>query len=307
MGNPIDSSQFVRLLDDRLREVAEMKYQDLPTMIPMLFRVMNSDSAWEEFYEVGNVPDIPEFNGQLSYLGIAPGYHTKIEHKEYAAALQHERKLIDDKRYMVLDRRAEGLMMSAHRVREKLAADNFNNAFSTAFTFMEREENVALCSNSHTTKSGTSTSSGFDNLATTALSKSQVSTIRLAMRLFRNDISERINIGDDLALVVPDALVDTAMEIVGSPKGLYTAEHTTNVSYQRYDVIPYLRLDDTDTNNWFMVWKSQMMKDNLFIDRIMAEVKTEKDFETYMLKTAVYMRCSRGFTDWRWIYGSQVS
>jgi hypothetical protein len=79
------------------------------------------------------------------------------------------------------------------------------------------------------------------------------------------------------------------------------------MSHMRYEVIPYLRLDDTDTNNWFMVWKSQMMRDNLFINRIAPEVKTEKDFETYMIKTAIYMRCSRGWLDWRWIYGSQVS
>lgn len=305
--NPLDSSQYVRLLDEQLREVAEAKYKDLPSMIPMLFRVINSDSAWEEFYQVGHTPDIPEFNGQLSYLGIAPGFHTRISHKEYAAGVQSERKLIDDKKYAVLDSRAEGLMTAAQRTREKQAARVFNYAFSNSFDYMTSEENVALCSNSHKTKSGTSTSSGFDNLATTALSKSQVSTVRLAMRLFRNDISERIDVGDDLCLIVPDALADTAYEIVGTPKGLETAEHTKNMSYGRYDVIPYMRLDDFDTNNWFMVWKSQMKQDLIWMNRIMPEVKTTVDYETYMLKTAIYFRNSWGWIDWRFIYGSQVS
>lgn len=307
MGSPLDSSQFVRLLDNRLREVSENKYNDLPSMIETLFRIIDSESAWEEFYQIGSLPDIPEFNGKLSYLGIAPGYHTKIEHKEYAAGIQTERKLIDDKKYSVLDARAEALMGSAHRTREKQAARPFNYAFSTAFDYMNSEEGVALCSNSHTTKSGTSTSSGFDNLATTALSKTQVSTIRLAMRLFRNDISERIDVGDDLALIVPDALADTAMEITQTPKGLYTAEHTKNMSAGRYEVIPYIRLDDYDTSNWFMVWKSQMKKDLLWMNRIMPELKNTVDYETYMMKHAIYFRNSWGWIDWRWIYGNQVA
>jgi hypothetical protein len=119
MGSPLDSAQFVRLLDKRLRDVSESKYTDLPSMIPTLFNMLPTDSAWEEFYSVGSTPDIPEFNGKLSYLGIAPGFTTRIEHKEYAAGIQTERKLIDDKKYSVLDARAAGLMEAAHRTRKE--------------------------------------------------------------------------------------------------------------------------------------------------------------------------------------------
>lgn len=307
MGNPLDSSAFVRLLDKRLREVGENEYNDLASMIPKLARMLDSDSAWEEFYDVGAVPDIPEFNGKLDYLPIYPGFLTKIVHKEFAAGIQSERKLIDDKKYDVLDERAAGLMASAHRVREKKMARNFTLAFSTAFDFMTSEEGVALCSSSHTTKSGTSTTDGFDNAGTSALTKTNLAVARLAMRLFRNDISERIGVGDDLALIVPDNLADTAMEITQTPAGYGTGHLDKNMDYRRFEVIPYLRLDDTDVNNWFLVWKSQMKKDLIWIDRIAAELKTTVDFETYMLKNAVYLRLSTGFKGWRWCYGNQVS
>ena len=307
MGSPLDSAQFVRLLDMRLRDVAEAKYKDLPSMIPMFFNQISSDSAWEEFYSVGSVPDIPEFNGKLSYLGIAPGFHTKIEPKEYAAGIQSERKLLDDKKYGVLDRRAEGLMEAAQRTREKKGVRAFAYAFSTAFDFMESEEGVALCSSSHTTKSGTSTSNGFDNSGTTAMNKTAIAATRLLMRQFRNDISERIEIGDDIAIVCPDNLADTAYEVVGSRQDPTSANNTVNMDYGRYEVIPYLRLDDYDTNNWFMVWKSQMKKDLVWIDRIKPELKNTVDFETYMIKHAVYFRCAYGFIDWRWIYGHTVT
>ncbi len=251
MATPLDDAQFVRLLDNRLREVGENKYNSLPTMIPTLYRQISSASSWDEFYSVGAVPDIVEFDGKLSALGIAPGYHYKITPKEYGGEIQATRKLIDDKKYSVLDGRAAGLMESAQRVREKRAVRAFTQAFSTAFDFQTSEEGVSLCSTAHTTKSGASTTTGFSNSGTSALSKTSVAATRLLMRRFRNDIAERIDIGTNLGLIVPDNLADTAYEIVNTPKSLDTAEGNVNMQYKRYTVIPYMRLDDSDTNNWF--------------------------------------------------------
>lgn len=307
MGNPLDSSQFVRLLDKRLTMVEERKYKELPSMIPTIYNVVKSQKAWEEYFSIGAVPDIPEFTGKVSYLSIAPGFHTKIEPKEYSGGLQIERKLLDDKQYGVLDGRAEGLMEAAQRTREKLGVRPFAYAFSTAFDFMESEEGVSLCSSSHTTKSGTSTSSGFDNSGTTAFSKTAVAATRLLMRQFRNDISERVEISDNLALIVPDNLADAAYELVGTPSGMDSAESNKNMEYKRYKVIPYLRLDDYDTNNWFMVDLNAMKRDLLWIDRVAPETKHTVDFETYLLKIAIYFRCAYGWKDWRWIYGHLVS
>lgn len=307
MGSPLDSAQFVRLLDTRLREVAENKYKELPTMIPKLFNVMSSESAWEEFFSVTGVGDIPTFVGKIEYLPMVPGFHKKIEHAEFAAGIAAERKLIDDKKYAVLENRAEALISAAHRTREKKGARAFSYANSSAFDFMTSEEGVALCSDSHTTKAAVSTSTGFDNLGSTAISKTAVAATRILMRGFRDDNGQRIDVGDDLALVVPDNLADTAMEITGTVNGLYTAEGTKNVQYGRYEVIPYMRLDDDDTNNWFMVWKSQMKKDLVWMDRVLPETKNTVDFDSYQLKQAVYFRCSYGWKDWRWIYMHVVS
>jgi hypothetical protein len=308
MGSPLKSSQFVRLLDNRLRMVSENKYKDLPSMIPTFYNMLPSDSAWEDFYGVGSYPDVPEFNGKISYLPIAPQYHTRIEPKEFASGVQMERKLIDDKKYAVLDKRAEALMEAAHRTREKKGARIFTTAFSTAYDFMESEEGVALCSNSHTTKSGTGTSSGgFDNLGTSAMSKTTIAATRLLMRGFKNDISERIDVGDDLAIVCPDALADAAYEIVGTPFGYDTAARDKNMDSGRYEVIPYLRLDDSDTTDWYMVWKSQMKKDLFWIDRIAPDVNNTVDFETFTMKHSIYFRIAYGHVDWRWVFGNQVS
>ena len=308
MSNPLTSSEFRRLLDLRLREVSEAKYKELQeNMIDRLYRTVESTSAWEEFYSIGAVPDVPEFDGKLTTVGQSPGYLYKIEPKEYAVMMEAERKLLDDNKYGVLKDRAGSLMTAAVRTREKLAVRPFANAFSSAFDFVTSEEGVALCSSSHTTKSGTSTATGFDNAGSSALSPTSIAATRILMRQLRNDISERIDISDNLALIVPDNLADRANEIIGTPFGLDTTENNKNMQAGRYEIIPWMRLDDYDSNNWFMVDKDAMKRDLLWINRVAPESKNTVDFDTYVLKQAIYFRCGNGPKDWRWIYGHAVS
>ena len=306
----VTSSAFVKLLVNDLREVMseEEKYGELQSMIPTFYRELPSDSAWEEFFETGSVPDIPLSTGKVTYLPVYPGYSTKMEPKEFLGGLQFARKFLDDKKYNVMSDSTLDLMRSANRVKEKYAARTFQNAFSSAFDFMTSEEGVSLCSSSHTNKSGYATANGgFDNSGTLALNKANVATTRIAMGQFRSSIGERIDVGNNLAIVVPDNLADAAAEIVNTVSGLDTAEGNVNVHYKRYDIIVYPRLDDTDTNNWYMVDKDLMKKDLLWINRISPEKEVMPDFETKGLKASVYFRIACGFKDWRWIYGNVVS
>jgi hypothetical protein len=296
MANPIGSSQFIRLLDKRLTKVFEDQIKEIPPMINELYTRASSSTAWQEYFEVGALGDIPEFNGALTYLSVSPGYHTQIEPKEYAAGIQ----------YPVLENRAGMLTKSSLRTMDKIAVRPFAYAFSSAFDFMTSEEGVSLCSDSHTTKSGVSTSTGFDNAGTSALSKTSLAATRLLMRKFKDDIGNRIEITPD-TLLVPDNLYDTAMEIVGSDKDPTSANNTKNMMSGRFKVIPYLRLDDYDTNNWFMIDSSLMKQFLLWVDRESPFSTNTIDFETYIWKFAVYFRIGCGFTNWRWLFGHNVT
>lgn len=304
--SPLTSAAFVRLLKKDMREVSEDRFKGLRSTIPDYFRVITSDSAWEEWYSVSGFPDIPEFNGKLSYLGVAPGFHTQIEPKEFAAGVETERKFIDDNKWGVLRNHATGLIDAMGRTRDKAAAEPWNYAFSSAFSYMTSEEGVSMCSSSHTTKAGTSTSSGFDNSGTSALSKTSLAATWLAMRQFRSDISERIEMSDNFALIVPDTLGDTAMTIVGTPSGYDTAASDKNMQYGRYKVMRNMRLDDYSTTNWFMVNVDLMKQFMIWIDRISAETDTIVDFETKSVKHSIYGRWGYGHIDWRHCYGHVV-
>lgn len=312
MGNPLVSEQFIRLLDDRLKEVARDTFTELDEMIDRFYRVETSEHAWEEFYGVGSTPDIVPFDGKIQYLPVFPGYYTRIEPKEFAGGIQIERKLIDDDRYNVIQSRQAGLIDSYARVKEKYGAQGFGYAFSSAFTFMQSEEGVALCSSSHTTKSGASTSSGFSNAGSTALSKTAIAATRIIMRQFRNDIGARITVNPTW-LVVPDTLYDTACECVGqtdsgarSTLDPDSGNNKVNSQYGRWTVVSYPRLDDYDTNNWFMVDAVKMKEFLRWFDRIKPDIETDRDFDTKMIKQSIYGRYGYGWTDWRWVYGHNV-
>lgn len=305
MGSPLDSSQFRRLLDNRLFEVSEesKRNMELQSMIPKLYRTITSKRPWEEFLSLGSIPDIPAFGGQLTTLSITGGYTTKIEAKAFAAQIVSQRQLIDDEQYGVLDDFASGLVESAYRVREKYGCRLFANATSVAFDFMESEEGVSLASNSHTTKHpGVSLTTGFDNLGVSALSKTSVAATRILMRKFKSSIGERFAMSDNFALIVPDDLADAAEEINMTPKSLDTAEGNVNRQYQRYTVIPYLRLSEYTTTSWGMVNMDRMKKDLIWFERMKPETKRNVDWKTYAFQQAVYTRFACGFKDWRWMF-----
>lgn len=305
----LDSPDFRRLLDTRLLEVVDdtKARNELESMIPKLARVINSDSAWEEFLSVSGVPDIPAFNGKLTSLSMYPGYHKKIEPAEFAGQVISSRTLIDDKKYTALDNIAMGLQNSADRVREKKFVNIFANANSVSFDFMESEEGVSLASNSHTTKaSGVSTATGFDNAGTSAMNKTSIAATRLAMRRFRSDIGERFQHGRNLGIVCPDALADIAEEVNMTPSGLDSAEGTVNRQKDRYTVIPYQLLDEFTTTSWGIVDLDQMKQDLIFLNRISPESKNTVDWSTYAFQQAIYTRFATGFVDWRWIFWNTV-
>ena len=298
--------RFPRLLDKTLTGIMENYLKSLPNMREKMFKMQTMDTAWDSYWTIGDVPDIPELTGTLTYLSISPGFYTKIEPKEYAAGLQFSRTLLDDKQYPVLKNNAKKLVGSMNRVMEKAAVDIFNGAFSTSFTFMTSEEGVSLCNSSHKTKSGVSTSKGFDNAGTSPLSKTSLATTALLMRQFRSDIGERFDVNPN-TLIIPAALEDTAREIIESKLDPETANNAVNPQYGKWKLVVWPLMDDNDSNNWFVTDFALQKEWLLWLDRIKPETKATTDFDTFTTKVSVYSRFGCGFIEWRWIYGHEVS
>ena len=310
MGSPLTSADFRRLLQTDLREVADdiIERDLLASMVPTFFNMATSQKAWEEYLTVGDFGDIPEFTGELEYLPRYLGWHTKVEHTAYAAGVQTERQLVDDDQYGVIERTVTGMTKATTRTREKKGADLFKGAFSSAFGYQTNEEGKALCSTTHLSKSGASTTTGFSNMGTGAFSKANLEAARLLMYRFKTDIGERFEVSNNWGIVYPMALDSVVQEVTGTKSGYNTAYSNINVeAKQNYTLIPYKLLDDNDTNDWFLVDLTAMKNALVWFDRIKPEYDNVIDFETKTLKHSVYFRLSWAWLDWRWVYGNQVS
>jgi hypothetical protein len=307
MGNPLTDKQFTRLLDDRLTKVNKDEYDGLPMVIDQLYKRMSSKKAWEEFFSVSGISDPEAFQGIIQYQGAYPGYHTKVEPKEFAGGITIQRRLIDTDRYDVIEGLAKGLGEAANRKMNKIAHEPFLYFDSSAFTYVVSEEGVALCSNSHTTKvPDVSTSTGFDNLSTLAFDATNLEALRIQSKRFKSDIGERITTNFDTIIHGTNLAADV-WEVLNSEGK--TGDNLNNKNFQRgrWKEIELPLLDDTDTNDWFIVDSKKMKEYLLWIDAVPYEFNTTTDFDTMMRKYASYFVCGWGFTSWRWIIGSSVS
>lgn len=305
MATPHTSTNFSDLLDPRFQKIFHEEKPQVPSMIGTIYTVVQTNGrnnmTWSE---VGTLPDIEEFTGTVPYSSSSQGYDVTMTPVEFAGGFQVQRKLYDDEQYNIIDQKPKSLRMATDRTREQHAFRLFNNAFSVDSYFYSHSEGVALCSDSHTTTSGASTAAGFDNKGTASLTATAVAAARIQMRGFRGDQAEKLDVTPD-ELWIPTDLYEQGFEIINASGKVDTANNNPNVHKGKYTLYEAQYLNDT--NNWFMC-DSRLRKMYVFWqDRIAPEFAMIEDFDTLIGKWRVYGRWGSAHTNWRWVFGSQVS
>lgn len=302
------SENFGDLLEPGLRKIFTDQYKSIPSMRDMLYNIGGSSTSYEKDSSVGAFGDMPVFSGTIEYDDVYQGYDVTYTHAEFAKGFKVERKLFDDDLYNIINRKPAGLSMSARRTEEKYAANPFNNAFTgsgtisiSGTTVLSNTESLSLCNDAHTSTAVASTQ---DNSGTTALSPTAVEATRILMTAFRDDRSNRILVQPDL-LLIPRNLEETAWEIISSKGKVDTADNNANFHYGKYKLAVWDYL--SDSNNWFMIDSSMMKMYLQWFNRIPLEFFQDKSFDTLISKFAAYQRYSFGWSDWRWVYGHNVS
>lgn len=297
------SEQWAELLEPGLREIFNVTRDALAaeSRIPTLFSVQSSTKAQEHFLGAGSMSDFQEYEGAIPYDDLDELYKTTFTHAEYAKGFTVERKLVDDDQYGMITPQPRQLALAAMRTREKHGASVFNNAFSASYVGGDA---VALCG-SHPL-SPTHSGDTHSNTGTTALSYDAVVATRKLMRSYVDDRNELIPVNPD-TLIVPPELEDTAYTIVNSQLKPGTGNNDANYAsslVRQVVVWDYL----TDANNWFLA-DSMLAKNHLlWLDRVPLEfaVDPTSDFNLKANYRA-YMRYSYGWSDWRWVYGHNVT
>ena len=302
------SGNWPDLLDPRFQKIFNNWLTQLSDRIGDFYvKKSGSDAPTSADYRItqaNGFDDVPEFTGTVAYQETSQGYDSTITYKHYATGTQVEKVLVEDDLFGIIDSKPQNLAMAYQRTRQKHAAQLFTNAFSGVSTWLTGGDGVALCSNSHTTTSGASTSSGFDNLITSSLSAVSLTAARIQMRGFRGPNAERISIMPS-KLLVPVDLYDIAYEITESQGKPDTANNNANVHYGKYVTTDWEYL--TDVNDWFLMDDDMRKQQVFWIDRIPYEFAQVEDLDTLVGKWRLRARYGAGWGDWRWCLGSQVA
>jgi len=288
---------FGALLEPKLRQIFFEQYNRVPSMIDRLFNVQTSAKATETDYGIGSFGAWKEFTGSVDYDQMNPLWEVTYTHTEFAKGFKVERRLIDDNQYRIAFGEARNLAESAYRKREQDAADVFNNAFSSSYTGYD---STALCGSHPYSPTNASTQS---NAGSTALSRTELITARRIMREYKDDRGNPIAVVPD-TLLIPIELEDTAYRIIQSAGVSGTADNDENFLRGRFQIVSWELL--TDSNNWFLIDSRMMKQFLLWFDRVPLEFGQDAEFDTMLAKFRAYMRYSKGWSDWRFIYGESV-
>ena len=303
------STNFGDILNPQISEAFDDEYPKLADRIGDFFR-MGDPSEYPgkdraQFTEVGGFGDMAEFTGTLLYDDVSQGYDRTMVHKVYAKGFQVERTLFEDDLLNVILSKPRDMADAYVRTRQKHGASIWNNAFSVDSTWLSGGDGQALCADAHTTTDpSVSTASGFDNLVTTAFSATALVSARIQFRSIKDLAGNIFSVSPDFVLH-PKEIYDTVYEVLeasGKP-GVTTNDPNVHKGGYTYDDWEYL----TDTNNWFLIDKTQMKKYLLWIDRVPKEFGMVEDFDTFNAKWRLRCRYSLGALGWRWLIGAQVS
>ncbi len=303
-----NSENFGDLLEPGLRKIFDNVYNAVPEIGPTIFNMQTTDKPYEKDSSVGSFGDMEPFTGTISYDDVYQGYDVTYNFAEFAKGFKVERKLFDDDMYNVINRKPAGLASAAKRTKEKYRASVFNSAFSGSgtitidgLTVLNNTEGLSLCNSAHTSAAVSTTQS---NTGTTALSPAAVEATRILGHSFRDDRDNLIVVNYD-TILIPRGLEETAWEIINSKGKVDTAENNPNFHYGRYKLAVWDYL--TDANNWFMLDQSMTKQFLNWYTRIGLEFNQDKSFDTYIAKYSAYERYGYGWSDWRWVYGQNVS
>ena len=289
---------FAILLTPGFREIFNDKFQEVPMQFTKIFKVDNSvkdsekDSAISGF---GLAVQTGE-GAPISYEDPVQGYTTTYVHLKYTKGLKITIEMFEDDLYGIMKKRPAALGRTMRRTSENQAALVFVNGFNTNNVGADGKP---LFSTVHPRPDGGNSQS---NASSTGLplTENNLETGNIAMRGQLDDKGMIIDVYPRM-LLVPKELRKTAHLIVDSPMRQGTADNDANYYKDDYQVIDWLYL--TSTTAWFLL--DPGVAELHWFWRRKPQFKDDELFDTEFAVYKSTMRLSRGWSDWRGVWGSQ--
>lgn len=291
-------STFGDILEPGFRKIFNDKYSEIPEQFTKLFKVNSStkynekDSAVSGFGKL----DVTGENDPITYEDPVQMYDVTYTHLKYTKGFKISEELYEDDLYNVMNKKPAALGRAARRTNEYYASLIFVNSFSSG----TGGDAKYLCSTAHPRADGGTAQSNASSTGI-ALTEENLNTGLLALEGQLDDKGEKI-MAEAKILLVPRALNKTAHEIVKSEKRSETGDNDMNYySMMGLQVMSWHYLSSSTA--WFLI-DSSLHELNWFW-RVKPEFKQDSSFDTGAALYKTRERFSRGWSDWRGVWGSK--
>lgn len=299
MAGIINTAAFAKALEPGVNAWYGKSYSEFPVQYTQLFDTYKTRRAWEE--DVGSTglglaKRLAE-GAPIEYEGERQGFVTRYEPYQNGLGFIITEIMIEDDLYnVVAERRAKALAFSMRQTKEIDAANVYNRAFNSSYTY---GDGVEMCSSAHPNISGGTQS----NLSSADISETALEQACIDISKWTNDKGLRISVMPK-SLIIPADLEFEVARILRSDGRVGTADNDINAlkSMGKFQSGVVVNNYLTDTDAWFI---RTAVPDGLkYWERRPDTFAMEDDFDSGNIKFKATNRYDFGITDWRAILGS---
>lgn len=296
---PITTGNFAKALWPGVNKWYGKAYDEHKVEWTELFDQYKSRRAWEE--DVGTsgfgLAVVKGEGAPITYDTERQGYIQRYTHVVYALGFIITKEMFEDDLYDIVgEKRARALAFSMRQTKENIAANVYNRAFNSSYTFADGKEILAT---DHPNIAGGT----WANELTTAADLSEASLEQAVTDLmkFTNDRGLRIAVRPQ-KLIIPVDLWAEADKIMQTSTEPFTANLTKNVVRGKFPGGVVVNHYLTDTDAWFI--RTDCPDGLKYFERRGDAFDMDNDFETENAKFKASARYSFGITDPRALFGS---
>lgn len=302
MSTPVLRASFSTLLLPIVRKVHDDKMKQLDPLTPKLFEVNPSDRAYEIMLVTMGMSTLQEKgeNEDLRYDTDRQMYSPQFQHITYALGKKISMEALQDTTGISHAKRVgQQLAKATQLTNDILSANIINNAY-TSGKVMTSGDGAILCSASHPSPVGNQSNTITVNAD---FSEASLEAIITQIRKATDERGNRIGLTPQ-KLVIPVDLEFEVERVLGNSDRPGTTDRDINAIVKKglipggVIMSPYF----SDTDQFLVLTDAD---DGLIaFNRFESPVETDREFDTKAACFSKVIRTSRGWVEWRCVYGS---
>jgi len=302
MANPINRSSYASDLLPIVRKWESDQLKKHDPLTPKICTEESSDSAYE-VYGVSSGMGAMQEKGEgenIQYDSNRQMYTPRFTHTAYALGAKITMEALQDAKAMKHAKRIGiQLARAEYETRDILTANLINDAFTSGVT-QDGGDGSILIVTTHPSQVGNQSNAIASNAD---LSEASLETMFIQIRKAKDERGLRANI-NPVKLVIPVDLLPEAERILGSDKRVNVADNDLN--YIKDSGMfpggivssPYF----TDTDQFVIL--TDVPDGLMALNRYSSGVETDNVFDSKNACFSKIIRTSRGWVNWRAVYGS---